>query len=103
LRHAALAVAATALVLALALEVLVVPVYGKDFRAAIDLGLILLPGAALLAISAVLVATMVGRGKPQFSLYVVLVTTPVTIALYATFIPWLHGTGAALASTISYS
>jgi O-antigen/teichoic acid export membrane protein len=102
LRHVSLIVVLGAGALALALEFLVVPVFGEDYRPAIDLGLILLPGAAAIGISTVLAATVVGRGKPAYSLYGTLITTPLTIVMYATLIPWLHATGAALASTLSY-
>jgi Na+-driven multidrug efflux pump len=50
----------------------------------------------------VLAATVVGRGHPRYSLYIALITTPLTIAMYVVLIPWLHATGAALASTLSY-
>ncbi len=102
LRHVSLIVAVTTVALAAALELLVVPVFGADYRPAINLGLILLPGAAAIGISTVLAATVVGRGHPTYSLYGALITTPLTIAMYATMIPWLHATGAALASTLSY-
>jgi antigen flippase len=103
LRHVTLAVVAATAVLAGALLLLVVPVYGEDFRPAIDLGLILLPGVALIGISGVLSATIVGRGKPIYSLYIALITTPLTIGLYAGLIPWLDATGAAIASSGSYA
>jgi Na+-driven multidrug efflux pump len=45
---------------------------------------------------------VVGRGKPSYSLYNSLATAPATILMYATFIPWLGASGAAIASTISY-
>lgn len=102
LRHVSLIVAVTTLAMGAALELLVVPVFGSDYRPAINLGLILLPGAAAIGISQVLVATIVGRGKPAYPLYGALIVTPLTIALYATMIPWLHANGAALASTLSY-
>jgi O-antigen/teichoic acid export membrane protein len=102
LRHVSLIVVTTTIIMAAALELLVVPVFGADYRPAINLGLILLPGAAAIGISTVLAATVVGRGEPMYSLYGALVTTPLTIAMYATMIPWLHATGAALASTLSY-
>jgi O-antigen/teichoic acid export membrane protein len=102
LRHVSLVVGITALGMAPVLEFLVVPVFGAEYRPAINLGLVLLPGAAAIGISTVLAATIVGRGKPIYSLYGAFVTTPITIALYVTMIPWLHATGAALASTMSY-
>jgi O-antigen/teichoic acid export membrane protein len=102
LRHVSLIALVSAVSLALALEVLVVPVFGANFRGSIGLGLILLPGAMAIAISSVLSATIVGRGRPAYSLYTTLVTTPLTITLYTTLIPLSGATGAAIASTISY-
>jgi len=102
LRHVVLIVVASMLVLAVALVLLVVPVFGPDFRPAIDLGLILLPGVAALGLSGTLTATIVGRGHPGYTLAITLVTTPITLALYFALIPALDATGAALASTISY-
>jgi len=103
LRHTVVIVLASSAVLALALVTLVVPVYGEDFRAAVGLGLILLPGVALIGLSGPLSASFVGRGHPGYSLAIALVTTPLTIALYLLLIPALDATGAALASTISYA
>jgi O-antigen/teichoic acid export membrane protein len=103
LRHVTLAVVAATVVLAAALVLLVVPIYGERFRPAIDLGLILLPGVALIGIAGVLSATIVGRGKPIYSLYIALITTPLTIGLYAVLIPWLDAKGAAIASSVSYA
>ncbi|HYV16955.1 MAG TPA: polysaccharide biosynthesis C-terminal domain-containing protein [Conexibacter sp.] len=103
LRHTIVIVASSTVALALALVLLIVPVYGAAFRPAIDLGLILLPGVALLAVSGTLSASFVGRGHPGYALAITLVTTPLTLVLYVLLIPPLHATGAALASTISYS
>jgi O-antigen/teichoic acid export membrane protein len=102
LRHASLIVGIGALGMAVALELLVVPVFGAAYQPTINLGLILLPGVAAIAITTVLAATVVGRGKPNYSLYASLITVPVTVVLYATMIPAFHATGAALASTLSY-
>jgi len=102
LRHVVLIVGVSMLVLAAALVLLVVPVYGPDFRPAIGLGLILLPGVAAIGLSGTLTATIVGRGHPGYSLAITLITTPLTLALYLLLIPALDATGAALASTASY-
>lgn len=102
MRHTVVITGVSTAILALALLLLVVPVYGPAFRPAIDLGLILLPGVALVALVAPLSAMIVGRGRPGYSLVTALVTTPLTIALYLLLIPPLDATGAALASTISY-
>jgi O-antigen/teichoic acid export membrane protein len=103
MRHVSLLVALSALAMATALVVLVEPLFGADFRAAIGLGLILLPGSALLGLSGVLSATTIGRGHPMYSLYNALITTPIAIALYALLIPAMGATGAALASTVLYT
>ncbi|MGN6189373.1 MAG: oligosaccharide flippase family protein [Conexibacter sp.] len=102
LRHTVVIVLVSSAVLALALVLLVVPVYGPAFRPAIGLGLILLPGVAAIGLAGTLSATIVGRGRPGYSLAIALITTPITIALYVLLIPALDATGAALASTCSY-
>jgi O-antigen/teichoic acid export membrane protein len=102
-RHVVIAVVAGALVLAGALLWLVVPVYGEEFEPAIELGLILLPGACCLGVANVLSSTIVGRGRPVYSLYTAVLTTPFTVALYFLLIPRWEATGAALASTVSYA
>jgi O-antigen/teichoic acid export membrane protein len=103
LRHTVLVAVVGALVLALALILLVVPIYGPGFRDSVALGLIRLPGVALVGISATLGATTIGRGKPEYGLYTMLVVTPLTLVLYATLIPAYHATGAALASSLSFT
>lgn len=103
MRHAVIVIVASTVVLAGALLVLVVPVYGGEFRPAIELGLILLPGVALIGIGQILSATIVGRGRPIYSLYSALIVTPLTIGLYLWLVPALGAQGAALAKTASYS
>jgi O-antigen/teichoic acid export membrane protein len=95
-------VIAISAVVALAPLLLVVPVYGEAFRPAIDVGLLLLPGSAVLGISNVLGSSLIGRGFPQYGLYTVAIIVGPTIALYATLIPAWDARGAALASTLSY-
>jgi O-antigen/teichoic acid export membrane protein len=102
-RHTALIVGVSAVLVALALILLVVPVYGTDFRAAIVLGLIRLPGVALIGLAGSLSATIIGRGRPEYGLYTALFCTPATLLLYATLIPALGATGAALASSVSFA
>ncbi|MEA2171599.1 MAG: hypothetical protein QOF76_4899 [Solirubrobacteraceae bacterium] len=102
LRHTVMIVIAISAVVALALLLLVVPVYGEAFRPAIDVGLLLLPGSAVLGISNVLGSSLIGRGFPQYGLYTVAIIVGPTIALYATLIPAWDARGAALASTLSY-
>ncbi|CAB4921711.1 unannotated protein [freshwater metagenome] len=103
LRHTVLIVLATAIAVAIALVLLVVPVYGEAFRPAIELGLILLPGAAIYGLAGPMSAIVVGRGHPEYPLYVVLVSTPVTLLLYVLLIRAHGATGAAIASSVSYA
>jgi O-antigen/teichoic acid export membrane protein len=102
MRHAVLAITVGTLVLAGALALLVVPVYGPEYEPAVALGLILLPGVALTGVSQILSATIVGRGRPIYSLYAALIMTPLTVVLYVVLVPALEAEGAALAKTVSY-
>lgn len=103
IRHVSLMTILGVLALAAMLFLLVVPVFGEAFEPATDLGLILLPGMAATAVTSVLAATVVGRGKSAYGLYAALIVTPPTIALYAAVIPWLEAEGAALVSSASYT
>lgn len=103
LRHVVIVIVAVSVVIALALVLLVVPVYGEAFRPAIAVGLILLPGTALIGIANVLASSLMGRGYPQYALYTVICTLPPTLVLYAVLIPAEGARGAALASTLSYA
>lgn len=103
LRHTSLIVGVSLVVLTLALLFLVVPIYGPAFRGSIVLGLLRLPGAALVGLSRVMLATVVGRGHPRLGLQTALVTTPLTLLLYAMLIPAFHGPGAALASSLGFA
>lgn len=103
LRHVVLMVIVGSAALAVGMILLVVPFYGADFREAIDLGLIRLPGVALLGVVGVLSASYIGRGRPELSLYSALVVTPATMVLYAVLIPAHGATGAALASSLSFA
>jgi O-antigen/teichoic acid export membrane protein len=100
-RHAALVVAGTALVLCIGL--LAVPlVYGDEFGPSVGMGLILVPGVSALGLANVFAASILGRGLPRYGLYTALISTPVTLVLYMTLVPWLEAEGAAIASTLSY-
>ena len=103
LRHTVAVTIIVAIALALALLLLVVPIYGPAFAQSRVLGLILLPGVALLGIASPLSATIVGRGHPGLLLKGALVVTPLTVVLYVVLIPALHAPGAALASSVSYA
>jgi O-antigen/teichoic acid export membrane protein len=102
-RHAVLLITAGVAVIVVALLLLVTPVYGEEFRPAIELGLILLPGVALFGVGQVLSAVIVGRGHPQYTLYTAMVVTPLTVVGYLLLVPALGATGAALVKTASFT
>ena len=89
--------------IAMAGALLAVPlVFGSDFRPAVFLGWILIPGTAALGLSSVLAATIVGSGRPGYLLRAAALVTPVTLVLYFLLISQFEATGAAVASTASY-
>lgn len=102
LRHCLIATVGAAAICVIGLLALVVPVYGSGFRPTIALGLILLPGAATLGLASIFTTTVVGRGRPDIPLRVMVIITPVTVALYLTLVPAFHAIGAAAASSFSY-
>ncbi len=103
LRHVSLLTLVSVPAVAAGMVVAIPLLFGRDFDAAIVLGLILLPGCALYGIASVLAATINGRGLPGYSLRAAAISTPVALALYAALIPTLGETGAAIASTASYA
>lgn len=103
LRHVVLLVLVGCVALAVGMYLLIVPIYGRPFEDAIELGMIRLPGVALLGIAGVLSASYVGRGRPIYSLWTALIVTPSTMVLYALLIPAHGATGAAIASSLSFT
>ncbi len=103
LRHTTIIVTVGAVVLAIAMVLLIVPIYGPGFQKAIPVGLIRLPGVALIGIGGILSAIIIGRGRPEYGLYSALVSTPLTMVLYFLMIPRWDAIGAAVATTISFT
>lgn len=103
LRHVVLLVLVGCVALAIGMYLLMVPIYGRPFEDAIELGMIRLPGVALLGIAGVLSASYVGRGRPIYSFWTALIVTPSTMLLYALLIPAHGATGAAIASSLSFT
>ena len=93
----------SAIVPLLLLFVAVPLLYGDRFSHSTTLGLILLPGVLVIGLGKALSAVTTGRGHPRYALYLSLVSFPLTVALYALLIPPWGATGAAVASTISYT
>jgi O-antigen/teichoic acid export membrane protein len=100
-RHSVLvsAAAAVAVVPILAIAPLV---WGPGFGRTLTLGLILLPGVALLGVGRVMVAAFTGEGAANQALFVGLVSFPLTFLAFLLVIPDHGSTGAAIVSCCSY-
>jgi O-antigen/teichoic acid export membrane protein len=100
-RHSVLvsAAAAIAVVPILAIAPLV---WGAGFGRTLTLGLILLPGVAMLGVGRVMVAAFTGEGAANEALFVGLVSFPLTFVAFLLVIPDHGSTGAAIVSCCSY-
>ena len=100
-RHAVLvcALGAAGVIVVLAVAPLV---WGPGFGRIPELGLILVPGVALLGVARVMVAAFTGRGAANHALLVGLVSFPLTLVAFLFVIPDHGSTGAALVSCASY-
>jgi O-antigen/teichoic acid export membrane protein len=100
-RHAVLVCVLTAIGVVPVL--LVAPlVWGTGFGRIPELGLIVVPGVALLGVARVMVAAFTGRGAANHALLVGLVSFPLTVIAYLLVIPDHGATGAAIVSCGSY-
>lgn len=77
--------------------------FGKEFAGSIMPFFILLPGVTLFSITNVLAAYMTGVGKPGFNTGIALVALVFTILLDIALIPRFGISGAAFASSVSYT
>jgi O-antigen/teichoic acid export membrane protein len=100
-RHAVLisAVASLVVIPILAIAPLV---WGPGFGRTFTLGMILLPGVALLGVGRVMVAAFTGEGAANDALFVGLVSFPLTFVAFLLVIPDHGSTGAAVVSCGSY-
>jgi O-antigen/teichoic acid export membrane protein len=89
--------------LCLAGVVMVPVIYGEAFRYSITPLLFLMPGVVAIGPAFILASYIAGIGKPRINLFVALIGLFFTIILDLLLIPRLNITGAALASTVSYS
>jgi O-antigen/teichoic acid export membrane protein len=100
-RHSVLVSAAATL--AVIPLLLIAPfIWGPGFGRVTELGLILLPGVALLGVGRVMVAAFSGRGAANEALLVGLVSFPLTFVAFLLVIPDHGVTGAAIVSCCSY-
>ena len=102
LRHTMLILGVTSVLLAVALPVVIKPVFGAEFGPSVTPALILIPGSAALGLTNALYAALAGRGRPEFAFRAALITTPIAIAIYFLLVPSLETEGAALGSTVAY-
>jgi O-antigen/teichoic acid export membrane protein len=100
-RHSVLVSAAASLVVVPLLAVAPL-VWGPGFDRTLELGLILVPGVALLGVGRVMVAAFTGRGAANQALIVGLVSFPLTFVAFLVVIPDHGTTGAAIVSCCSY-
>ena len=77
-------------------------VWGPGFGRTLTLGLILLPGVAMLGVGRVMVAAFTGAGAANEALFVGLVSFPLTFVAFLIVIPDHGSTGAAIVSCCSY-
>ncbi len=91
-------------ILLLATARLFIPIlYGKAFVPSINPFMVLLPGVIAMTIHKVLHSDLVGRGRPEISVYVFSGALILNILLNLYLIPRIGIIGAALSSAISYS
>jgi O-antigen/teichoic acid export membrane protein len=100
-RHSVLISAGAALVV-IPILALAPLVWGPDFHRTLGLGLILLPGVAMLGVGRVMVAAFTGEGAANEALFVGLVSFPLTFIAFLLVIPDHGSTGAAIVSCCSY-
>ena len=102
IRHGVLLTVPAGLFIAALLLIAVPVLYGGKFHDSTALGFVLLPGVLMLGIGKVLSSGIAGRGYPRYTLYISLIVTPLTLALYFGLIPPFGSWGAAAASSASY-
>jgi O-antigen/teichoic acid export membrane protein len=91
-----------AAVIAVLAPLLVLALFGSAFLPAVVPLWVLLPGVIALGLDKPIASYQLGRGRPQISLYVALIATPITVVAYVLLIPTYGIVGAAAGSTISY-
>lgn len=100
-RHSVVVSAAAAVAVAPILAIAPL-VWGPGFHRTLELGLILLPGVALLGVGRVMVAAFTGEGAANDALLVGLLSFPLTFVAFLLVIPDHGSSGAAVVSCCSY-
>jgi O-antigen/teichoic acid export membrane protein len=102
LRISLLLVLLAAIILFLAAPLLVTILFGERYADSIPIIRTILPGILFFVILKILNSQFVGSGKPQLTLIALLPSLLVNVVLNILFIPSYGGTGAAMATNISY-
>jgi O-antigen/teichoic acid export membrane protein len=102
-RTVAFLVSLSAIAVSVASALVVLPLLGDDFERALTPLVLLLPGAVALGIMDVLTSDLAGRGRPQYLSYAAALGLAVTLAVNPILIPLWGASGAAVASTLSYT
>jgi O-antigen/teichoic acid export membrane protein len=76
-------------------------VYGSGFSDAILPGFLLIPAAAGSAMWGIFEAILIGKGRPEYTMWTALIATGVALGLYVALIPQFDAVGAAVASSVS--
>lgn len=103
LRLSILIIGVGALALFILSKQIIVLMYGNAFINSVLVLNVILPGVVLLTIFKVINMDLSGKGKPWVSLKAMLPALVINVALNFVFIPEQGASGAALASTISYT
>jgi len=80
----------------------VVPIFGEGFESVPLIVTVLIPGLLFMVVFKSINSFFAGQGKPQYSIYIMVVAVVVNILLNILLIPKLGAVGAAIASDISY-
>ena len=100
-RHSVL-ISAAATLLVIPILAVAPLVWGAGFCRTLELGVVLLPGVAMLGVGRVMVAAFTGEGAANEALFVGLVSFPLTFIAFMLVIPDHGSTGAAIVSCCSY-
>jgi len=102
-RHTIFIMFISSLFLVLISKPLIKGLFGEEFLPSVNPLLILLPGIVALGVSKVFTADFSGRGSPEMGSYASFISLFVNISLNIWLIPLWGISGAAFASTISYT
>ncbi len=102
LRLSGIAVLVASIILYFLSDMLIVKMYGEDFKESSMVLKLLLPGVFLLTIYKVLNMDLAGKGKPWLSMFAMIPALILNVSLNYLWVPVYGANGAALASTLSY-